>query len=79
MDRNPHTVSLNYQSASQRSSAVDLEFCDGSDRSLDNRGSRSYFREWQKQVRYPCRDRALMDEIRSIWVNFEREADSPNC
>jgi len=32
-----------------------------------------------KQVRYPCSDRALMDEIRFIWVNFERRADSPNC
>ena len=27
----------------------------------------------------PCTDRALMSEIQSIWVNFERKADSPNC
>src|SRR5258707_15871496 len=27
----------------------------------------------------PCTNRALMSEIQSIWVNFERKADSPNC
>ncbi len=27
----------------------------------------------------PCTNRALMSEIQSIWVNFERIADSPNC
>ena len=26
-----------------------------------------------------CTNRALMSEIQAIWVNFEREADSPNC
>ena len=26
-----------------------------------------------------CTNRALLSEIQSIWVNFERKADSPNC
>jgi hypothetical protein len=32
-----------------------------------------------KQAHHPCRDRALMDEIRAIGVTLERRADSPNC
>ena len=32
-----------------------------------------------KQAHHPCRNRALTIGIRAIWVNFEREADSPNC
>lgn len=26
----------------------------------------------------PCTNRALIDRVQSIWVHFEREADSPN-
>ena len=27
----------------------------------------------------PCQNRATMNGIETIWVNFERKADSPNC
>ncbi len=27
----------------------------------------------------PCTNRANMSGIQTIWVNFERKADSPNC
>ena len=33
----------------------------------------------RKRVYAPCANRALIDRLQPIWVNFEREADSPNC